>query len=222
MSATKPGASQPGTSQPSATPTTATAPSTAGATETRAYRRILRRETHSSRSAATIVVLIALLVVSAWVGIESVYAGLGMRALLFSPVDVLRTLVTAASSQAAIVIAAGIVCAIVGVILVIVGITAGRRGRHTVDDPRVAVVIDDQVIAAALARRSRVAAALAPGQVNAWVSKRSARITVTPATGTKADDRAVLEAAREHLLETSYTPPITADVRVADAGRIGA
>jgi hypothetical protein len=215
-------ATQPDRTQPSATQTMSPAASTVGPPETRAYRRILRRETHSSRSAAAVVVLIALLIVSAWVGIESVSAGLGTRALLFSPVDVLPTLVTAASAQAAVVIAAGTLCAIVGLILVIVGITSGRRGRHTVDDSRVAVVIDDQVIAAALARRARVAAALAPGQVNAWVSRRSARITVTPATGTKADDRAVLEAAREHLLETAYTPPIAADVRVADAGRIGA
>ncbi|AMM19224.1 hypothetical protein AX769_02595 [Frondihabitans sp. PAMC 28766] len=198
------------------------APVVAAVPETRAYRRILRRETHSSRSGAAVIVLIALVIVSAWVGIESVYAGLGLKALLFSPLDSLATLVTASTHQGGLVIAVGIVTGIVGLILVIVGITAGRRGRHTIDDPRVAVVVDDQVVAASLARRARLAGSLAPGQVNAWVSRNSARITITPASGAGADNESVLAAARAELDEGRYTPAITPHVRVSDAGRLGA
>jgi hypothetical protein len=198
------------------------APVIATEPETRAYRRILRRETHSSRSTAAVVVLVALIIVSAWVGIEAVFAGLGRRALLFSPIDTLGSVLSAATQQGGLVIAAGIVTAVVGIILVIVGLTPGRRGRHTIDDSRVAVVVDDQVIAASLARQARLAGGLAPGQVNAWVSRRSARLTVTPASGTTADEAAVLAAARADLAAGRYTPAVTPHVRVSDAGRLGA
>ncbi|BDZ48247.1 hypothetical protein GCM10025867_04880 [Frondihabitans sucicola] len=186
------------------------------------YRRILRRETHSSRSGAAIVVLIALVIVAAYVGLESVYAALGMRALLFSPIDVLATLLSASTTQGGLVIAAGIVAAVVGIILIVVGVTSGRRGRHTIDDSRVAVVVDDQVIAAALSRSARTAAALAPGQVTTWVSRRSARLTVTPASGVRVDEEAVLAAARDELGATAYQPPVTPEVRTTSTGRLGA
>jgi hypothetical protein len=186
------------------------------------YRRILRRETHSSRSGAAVVVLIALAVVAAYVGLESVYAALGLHALLFSPLDVLATAISAATSVGGLVIAAGIVTAIVGVVLIVIGLTAGRRGRHAIADPRVAVVVDDQVIAAALSRAARTSAGLAPGQVTTWVSRRSARLTVTPASGVRADDEAVLAAARDEVTATAYLPPIEPEVRITQTGRLGA
>jgi hypothetical protein len=209
------------------TTTTPVAPIQLVGTETPAvpaslYRRILRRETHSSRSGAAIAVLIVLVLVAAYVGLEAVYAALGMRALLFSPIDVLATLLSAASSQGGLVIAAGIVAAIAGIILIIVGVTPGRRGRHTIDDSRVAVVVDDQVIAAALSRSARTAAGLAPGQVTTWVARRSARITVTPASGVRADEEAVLAAAKAELAATAYQPPVTPEVKTTSTGRLGA
>jgi len=186
------------------------------------YRRILRRETHSSRSGAAIVVLVLLALVAAYVGVEAVYAALGMHALLFSPVGVLATLLTAASTESGLVIAAGAGAAVVGVILIAIGISPGRRGRHTIDDARVAVVVDDQVIAASLSRAARTAAGLSPGQVTTWVARRSARITITPASGVRADDDAVLAAARAELEATAYRPSVTPDVKITSTGRLGA
>jgi hypothetical protein len=135
---------------------------------------------------------------------------------------VLSSVVTAATSQGGLLIAVGIVTAIVGLILIGLGLTSARRGRHTIDDDRVAVVVDDQVIAAALSRSARTAAGLAPGQVSTWVSKRSARLTITPASGVRADDEAVLAAARDELAATAYKPAITPEVRITPAGRLGA
>jgi hypothetical protein len=187
-----------------------------------AYRRILRRETHSSRSGAAIVVLIALILVAAYVGVEAVYAGLGLHALLFSPLDVVGTLLTAAGSRAGLVMAIGIVVGIVGVVLVVIGLAPGRRGRHTIPDSRLAVVVDDQVIASSLARQARRAGALSPGQVNAWVARDSARITLTPSSGARADEEAVLAAAEEELTSTGYQPSLRPQVRVSQTGRLGA
>lgn len=186
------------------------------------YRRILRRETHSSRSGAAIVVLVALIILAAYVGLEAVYAALGLHALLFSPLDALDSALTAATVQGGLLIAVGIVTAIVGLVLIIVGLTPGRRGRHTIDDSRVAVVVDDQVIAAALSRSARTAAGLAPGQVSTWVSRRSARLTITPASGVRADEEAVLAAARSEVSAGAYRPEVTPEVRITPTGRLGA
>lgn len=186
------------------------------------YRRILRRETHSSRSGAAIVVLVLLALVAGYAGVEAVYAALGLPALLFSPVDVLASLLSAATGQAGLVIAVGIVTALAGLLLVVLGITSARRGRHTIDDPRVAVVVDDQVIAAALSRSARMAAGLAPGQVSTWVSRRDARVTITPASGVRVDVESVLAAARDELEAGGYQPAVTPDVRLTSSGRLGA
>lgn len=185
-------------------------------------RRILRRETHSSRSGATVVVLVVLALVAAYVGVEAVYAALGRKPLLFSPLDVLGSLLTAATTQGGLVIAAGIVTGLLGLVLLVIALTPGRRGRHTLDDPRLAVVVDDQVVAASLARTTRVAAALAPGQVSAWVSRREARVTITPASGALADIEAVQAAASDELAAVGYRPAVTADVRVTRSGKLGA
>lgn len=191
-------------------------------THAAAYRRVLRRETHASRSGSTIVVLIVLAIVTAYVGIEAVCSALGIKPLLFSPVDVVATLVSAVADQGGLVLAVGIVTGLVGLVLIVLGLKAGRRGRHTIDDPRVAVVVDDQVVAASLARRARLAGGLAPGQVSAWVARSSARLTVTPATGSQVDEAAVLSAAQDDLTTIAYRPALTAQVKVSDNGRLGA
>ncbi|GAA4678565.1 hypothetical protein [Frondihabitans cladoniiphilus] len=186
------------------------------------YRRILRRETHSSRSGAAVVFLIVLLLVAAYVGTEAVYAALNRKPLLFSPTDVLSTLVSAVSTEGGLVLAVGIATGVLGIILLIIAFTAGRRGRHTVDDSRVAVVVDDQVIAASLAHRARLAGSLAPGQVNAWVARSHARITVTPASGAAVDEESLLAASRAELDGVAYRPAVIPTTRVTPSGRLGA
>lgn len=183
------------------------------------HRRLIRRETHSSRSGATVVVLLVLVLAAAYVGVEAVLAALGRRALLFSPLDVLRTLASASST---LVVAAGVATIVVGLILLVLALAPGRLGRHTLPDSRVAVVVDDRVVAASLARSARLAGALAPGQVSAWVSRRQARVTITPASGALADVETVLAATSDALAAVPYQPAISADVRVDRAGRIGA
>lgn len=187
----------------------------------RVYARIVRRESNSSRSGSAIVVLLLLSVVVAWVGIESVYAALGRPALLFSPVDVLPTLSTALSDAPGVVIAAGAVSVLVGIVLLVLGLTAGRRGRHAIDDDRVAAVVDDRVIASSLARTARVAGRLSSGQVDAWVSRRKAQVRLTPTSGVALDEQPVLAAVRDELAATPYRPSLTAATSVATDGRLG-
>lgn len=188
------------------------------------YRRVLRRELHSSRSGSSIVVLVLLTLVVGYVGVEAVYAALGRPALLFSPVDVLATLTTSVDGggTSGLVLGAGVVAALVGLVLVALAVTAGRRGRHTIDDDRVAVVVDDRVIASSLARTARTSGRLSEQQVSAWVSRRRAQIDLTPSSGLAVDDGAVDAAARAELESVAYRPALSARVRTTDQGRLGA
>ncbi|WP_052505140.1 hypothetical protein [Frigoribacterium sp. MEB024] len=188
------------------------------------YRRVLRRELHSSRSGSTIVVLVLLTLAVGYVGVEAVYAALGRPALLFSPVDVLATLTSSVDGggTSGLVLGAGVVAAIVGLVLIGLAVTAGRRGRHTIDDDRVAVVVDDRVIASSLARTARTSGRLSEQQVSAWVSRRRAQIDLTPSSGLAVDDGAVEAASRSELESVAYRPALSARVRTTDQGRLGA
>lgn len=190
--------------------------------DTRSYARLVRRETRASRSGSAIVVLVALALVAAWIGTEAVLAALARPALLVSPLDVLPTLETALDGEAGLVLAAGVASAVVGVVLLALGLTAGHRGRHELADERVAAVVDDTVVAASLARTARVAGRLGESQVTVWVSRRQARVDLTPASGVTVDEQAVLGAVRRELDEAAWRPAVSAATRVADHGRLDA
>lgn len=59
-----------------------TTPTTAGRA---LYPRLVRRETHSSRSGSAIVLAVLLILLFAWLGTEAVLAVLGQPALLVAP-----------------------------------------------------------------------------------------------------------------------------------------
>lgn len=186
------------------------------------YKRLVRRESHSSRSGTAIVLAVLLAVVVAWVGTESVIAALGRPALLASPMDVLATLRSAADGQSGLVIGAGVLAVVIGIVLVIIALAPGRRGRHEIADSRVAAIVDDVVIASSVARAARTAGRLAPSQVRAWVSRRRVGIDLTPASGVSIDDESVVSAARDELDATAYRPALQPTAKIVSKGRISA
>lgn len=186
------------------------------------YHRLLRRETHASRSVPTVVVALLLLVLVAWVGTESALAALGRPALLASLVDLPDTLAATATDAPALVLAVGAVTVLVGLVLLVLAVAPGRRGRHALDDARVAAVVDDEVIAAAAARRARSAGRLGASQVRAWVSRRRVGLDLVRSSGVALDDEAVLAAVRDDLAADPWRPPLEATARVERNGRIGA
>jgi hypothetical protein len=79
------------------------------------YRRAVRREMHSPRSALAITIAIVLALVLAWLGTESVLAAIGQPPLLVAPKDHVTAVLTAATAPAPLLVAIGVVAAIVGV-----------------------------------------------------------------------------------------------------------
>ena len=127
-------------------------------TPTARDRRVLGRETHSSRSGLAITVASLIIVVCLVVATERVLEFLGRAPLLFSLTDAARTSSAPAADLLRVVVPLGIGVALVGLFLLLAAILPARRTRHGLSTDRLAVVIDDEVIASALARTTAAAA----------------------------------------------------------------
>ncbi|MFT2690263.1 hypothetical protein [Clavibacter zhangzhiyongii] len=69
------------------------------------YRRLVRRETHSSRAGIAITIAVLLILVLAWLGTEAVLAALGVAPLLLAPADLASSALQAASAPAGALVA---------------------------------------------------------------------------------------------------------------------
>ncbi|PPF36061.1 DUF6286 domain-containing protein [Pseudoclavibacter sp. AY1H1] len=186
------------------------------------YKRVARRETHSPRSALAIVLAVLLIVVAAWVGTEIVLALLALPALLVAPVDMFTSTLGVLEQPAQYVGIAGVVVAILGLVLLIAGLAPGRRARHTLRSSRTATVADNAVIASALARHAARAGHVSPDNVTVSVSHRRADVHLVPASGVPVDAASIEAAVTRQLEQYELTPRVTAKVRVAENGKVGA
>lgn len=186
--------------------------------QTRLTQRIIRRETHSSRAALSVVTAALLLAACLWLGTESTLWLLGQPALLASPGDVARLLVGV--PQAGLV-AGGALLAVAGAGLLLAAVKGGRRGRRSMGSDRAALVVDDEAIAAAIARKVRLAANLAPEQVAATVTRRRALVNVRPTSGVTLERNVLAEAAAGEVASLRLHKKLAVEVRVAVEGAVG-
>lgn len=191
-------------------------------TRRREYSRVVRRETHSPRSGVAIVLAVILILVCAWLGTETILAMLNQSALLAAPADMGRSIANLAGLPNATVIVGGAIVAVIGLILVIVSVSSGRRGRHVLPSERSAVVVDDEVIASALARQASYAGNIDPDNTEVGVSRRTAVVRIRPSSGQSVDASAIKEAASRTLDEYQAIPALRARVSVDKKGKVGA
>lgn len=188
----------------------------------RLIRRMVRRETHSSRAAVSVLAATVLLAFCLWLALESVLMLAGVPALLASPEQMGRWLAGLPAATIPVwLAAAGVGIALIGVLLVLAGAAAGRRPRRALASDRCAVVVDDDVIASAVSRAVQVSAGVAPGQVTTTVAGRSARVQVRPTSGLALDAAALTAAASSELARYGLVTRITPAVRVASGGAVG-
>ena len=182
------------------------------------YRRILRRETHRSRSVAVSIALALLALVAAYIGLECGLAAFGAGPLLVTPTAAVDWL---SSTEVIVYVAAGL-AALVGLVLIVLALVPGRRPRHSIPNERMAVVVDDAVLAGALARDARRVADVAPERVHADVAKRRARVIITPTSGVHVDAVSAQATADGLLTELAPRPTVRARVTVSTTGVVGA
>ncbi|GAA4266248.1 DUF6286 domain-containing protein [Frondihabitans peucedani] len=189
-------------------------------TSTALYRRLVRRETHSSRSGIAIVLAVVLMLVLAWIGTEAVLSALKQPALLVAPKDAAVTVLQAAGAPVGLLAAGGVVVAIVGLILIIVSLAPGRRGRRGVAADRTAAVVDDRVIAQSVAQKASYAGDVDPDQVHVSVGTRAVAVEVSRTSGRSADLRSIQAAVDEELSSYDFQPSLRGKVHLSKKGTI--
>lgn len=183
----------------------------------------VRRETSSGRvfAAAVVAVLVTLLCLYAL--LESTLQAIGQPAWITDPETAARFISGLPNGiNRGLLGLLGVVVALVGLMFVLLALSPGRPGRRALPGKRIAVVVDDEVVASALARRARAAATVRPEQVTVFVSQGEALVNVRPTSGVPVSAEAVLAAAEDELRRLRPEPYPVVRVRVAGTGVVGA
>lgn len=163
-------------------------------------RRLTLRETRSSRAALSIMVAAVLLLAAIWLGLELLLSRTGNAALLISPAELAQKAASLATATIpGVLVAAGALVTLVGIALLCAAVLAGTKPRHIIANPRAAVVVDSEVVAAAVSRTARTAAHLAPEQVASSVGRKRIDVSVRPAAGRSVDVDTVREAVEKEV-----------------------
>lgn len=177
--------------------------------------RVVRRETHSPRTVMTVIVLVLIATAAVYSGIEIVLHLLGARPMLVSPGAALAWAesLPGAEPRAAIVAAAAGV-AVVGVILLWLAVAPGRRPKHALGVSTHAVVVDNAVVASAVAERVRRELDLPKAAVVVGIGHHSADVTVRPEPGQVIDRARVRSIAETELDGYTASPRLKVRARV--------
>ncbi|HKS01379.1 MAG TPA: hypothetical protein VJS86_06855 [Arthrobacter sp.] len=186
-------------------------------------RRVLQRETHSSRAVAALIAGSLVIVLCLYVLLESAVRAVGQPPWLIDPQTAAERITALPSGVPPLLLgAAGAVIAAVGLFFFLNAVLPGRRARHLLHDPRIAVVVDDEVIAAALARSARLAANVTQEQVMVVVSQRQVVVNVRPTSGVPVSENAILHAVEEELQAMGPVPMPQVTVNLSTSGVVGA
>ncbi|GAA3663660.1 DNA/RNA endonuclease G [Microbacterium marinilacus] len=182
---------------------------------TQVLKRVVRRETHSPRTVVTVVLLVLIALAAVYTGVEIVLSLAGAGPLLVAPGAALAWLVAlpGAQPQSAVVAGAAVV-AVIGVILVWLALSPGRLPKHQLGLSEHAVVVDNGVIASAVAERVRRELDLPRDGVVVGIGHRGADVTVRPEPGRRIDRSEVREAAEAELQTYSSSPALKVRARV--------
>lgn len=186
-------------------------------------RRVLHRETHASRAAPACIAAVLVILLSLYALLESAVRAIGQPPWLVDPQTAAERIIALPNGMPPLLLGVtGAVVAAAGLFFFLNAILPGRRARHLLDMPRVAVVVDDEVIASSLARRARVAANVTPEQVMVVISQRQAVVNVRPTSGVPVSENAVREAVEDELRSMALVPVPAVRVNLAETGVIGA
>jgi len=183
---------------------------------------ILRRETHSSRARPAIVAAIVISLLAIYGLLESMLRVLGQPPWLIDPLTAAQRIADLPNGISAMLLGViGAAIFLVGLIFFCNGVLPGRRARHVVPDPRVAAVVDDGVVASALARRARTAAGVTREQVVVVVSARAVQVNVRPTSGISLDETRIQGAVEDEIARMGLDPSPTVTVQLSTMGVIG-
>lgn len=183
-------------------------------TEQAAYRRVLRRETHSSRSVAAVVaasvavvLLLALLVGGVWSLLDPRFG---------DAASVRIAELTSPDAGRVSLIVSGAVAVVVALILLLLAVLPGRRARRARTTERVALLVDDGVLADAVADAVAARCGIDRRQVSVTLARRRVTVRVTPTSGIRIDESAVAETAVGTVSDLGFV--VTPKVYISERG----
>ncbi|MHA7175130.1 DUF6286 domain-containing protein [Arthrobacter sp. Sr24] len=185
-------------------------------------RHIVRRETHSARSGVSVIAALVVAALALYFLLESVLAALGQPTWLARPGTILQFLADLPGGIPRVLLgSAGALLALFGLIFFCHGVLPGRRARHVLSHPRVAIVVDDEVVASSLAKAARMAAGVTREQVMVVVSARQVQVNVRPTSGSVLSESHIKGAVEAQLADMGLDPVPTVSVKMAESGVIG-
>ena len=185
--------------------------------------RVLARETTSSRAFAAAIAAILVIALCGYALLETAVRAVGQPPWLIDPQTAADRITALPAGVAPLLLGVtGAVVFAAGLFFFLNAVLPGRRARHILADPRAAVVVDDEVIASALARRARLAANVTQEQVMVVVSRRQVLVNVRPTSGVPLREADVLEAVQAELRDMAPSPMPEVRVNLASSGVIGA
>lgn len=184
---------------------------------TPALRRVIRRETHSPRTVAMFVAVVLLILALAYIGLEIVLSLAAQPALLLGPAAAAGWLVGLPTQPAGLVIAGSIVLAVIGLIFIWLAVTPGRLSKHALEAGDRAVVVDNGVIASALAQHIADETGIPRDDITVGVGHRSVDVTMRPGAGIPLDQATVQSVAEQELQTYRLTRSIRTRVRIERA-----
>lgn len=185
-------------------------------------RRLVRRETHASRTSASMIAAFLGLLFCLYVLLEATLQALGQDAWLTDPAA-LGTWLSGlpADTDSTVLGLSGLLILLFGVVFLLQAILPGRRPRYSLPNPRAAVVVDAEVLASSLARRTRLAAGITAEQVLVTVGRTRVDVRIRPTSGFPVNAELVREAVQEELQLTGLDPQPEVRVQVSTLGVIG-
>ena len=178
-------------------------------------RTVVRRETHSPRTVAMLVVVVLLVLAAAYAAAEIGLALADQRPLLAAPapaIEALATLPTAVSPAA--LVASGAVLALLGVALLVLAVAPGRLSRHEMTWGERAVVVDNGVVASSIAQHVSRESGIARENIVVGVAHRTVDVTVRPALGIPVDQDHLRQIVDDEVASYRLTPSLRTRVRI--------
>jgi hypothetical protein len=180
------------------------------------YRRVLRRETHRGRTGASVAVASILVVLL----VAGVAGGVwwAVDPALRAGTDAAVAGLAAALDGRLVLLIGGIAAIIVALVLLALALLPGRRARRARAAERVALLVDDGILADGIADAISARCGLSRDQVSTVVGRRSVTATITPTSGAALDRDAALAAIADTVSALGFSA--TPKVVVADRGVI--
>ena len=184
--------------------------------------RLAGRELRSSRAIAAVIAAVLVGLACLYLLLEAALKAIGQRPWLATPEEMAGWIHQLPGNVAPTVLgASGALILFLGLLFFLQGVLPGHLHRHRIPGRRGVVVVDDEVIAASLARRARIEAQVTREQVLVVVSRGLVDVRLRPTSGQPVDADAVQAAVEDEVRRARISPIPQVRVFVSSSGVVG-